>query len=67
MTRLLVFLAVLLALALGFAWLADNPGEVTFVWLGQRVETDTTTAFVGFGLAVVAVMVTIAQIGRAHV
>lgn len=57
MIRLLVFLVVLLALAFGFSWLADNPGEVTFVWLGQRVETDTTTAFVGLGALVVALVV----------
>lgn len=57
MTRLLVFLAVLLLLAFGFSWLADNPGEVTFVWLGQRIETDTTTTFVALGVLVVAVIV----------
>jgi len=60
MIRLLVFLVALLALALGFAWLADNPGEVTFVWLGQRVETDTTTAFVALGALIVAVIAVLA-------
>lgn len=47
MIRLLVFLAVLVALAFGFGWLADNPGEVTLVWFGQRLETDTTVLVVG--------------------
>ena len=37
MIRLLVFIAVLVALAFGFAWLADRPGEVTFVWQGWRI------------------------------
>lgn len=62
MIKLLVFLAALLALAFGFSWLADNPGEVTFVWLGQRVETDTTTAFVALGALVVAILVLIALV-----
>ncbi len=46
MTRLLVFIAVLLVLALGFGWLADNPGEVTLVWFGRHLETDTTVLVV---------------------
>ena len=57
MIRLLVFLVFLAAVAFGFAWLADNPGEVTFVWLGQRVETDTTVLFIGLGALIVGVLV----------
>lgn len=56
MIRLLVFIAVLVALAFGFAWLADRPGEVTFVWQGWRIETDVMTAAVGFIAAIVAVV-----------
>ena len=46
MIRLLVFIAVLVVLALGFGWLADNPGEVTLVWFGRHLETDTTVLVV---------------------
>ena len=61
MIRLLVFLAVLLGLAFGFSWLADHPGEATFVWLGQRVETDITTLFIAavVGLAAVIVLLVV--------
>ena len=56
MIRLLVFFAVLVALAFGFAWLADRPGEVTFVWQGWRVETDVMTAAIGALAAIVVVI-----------
>jgi HemY protein len=44
MIRVFIFLAILLALALGIAWIADRPGEVVVTWLGQRVEVDILTA-----------------------
>ncbi len=56
MIRLIAFFAALVALALGFAWLADRPGEVTFVWQGHRVETDVMTAAIGALAAIVAVI-----------
>lgn len=62
MIRLLAFLAVLVALAFGFAWLADRPGEVTFVWQGYRLETDVMTALVGAVAALVAVLFVLAVI-----
>ncbi|WP_082529403.1 heme biosynthesis HemY N-terminal domain-containing protein [Aurantimonas sp. Leaf443] len=39
MLKILAFLLVVLAAGIGFGWLADNPGSVTFVWQGQQVET----------------------------
>ncbi|TBW36320.1 heme biosynthesis protein HemY [Siculibacillus lacustris] len=60
MIRLLAFLVLLLALAFGFAWLADRPGEVTFVWQGTRVDTDLMTVAIGVVAFVVAVMVVVA-------
>jgi len=57
MIRLLVYIAVLVAAALGFAWLADRPGEVTLVWQGQRIETDLITVIVGLIALVVAVLI----------
>ena len=39
MVRVLLFLIVVGLVALGFAWLADRPGDVTITWLGWRIET----------------------------
>jgi len=38
MVRILFFILLVLALGLGFAWLADRPGELSLIWEGQRVE-----------------------------
>jgi HemY protein len=63
MVRVLFFLVVLIALALGLAWLIDRPGEVTLNWQGYRIET---SFLVGLGilLAVVAALVMIWSILR---
>ena len=60
MIRLLVFLVALVALAVGFSWLADHPGEASVVWLGQRVETDTTTLILALGGLMVASVLIVA-------
>ncbi len=39
MIRILIFLIVLTAAALGLAWLADRPGEIVLTWQGYRIET----------------------------
>ncbi len=41
MIRVVLFLAAVAVVALGAAWLADRPGEVTIVWpwLGKTIET----------------------------
>ena len=39
MIRIIFFLIVVGALALGAAWLADRPGEVVVSWQGWRIET----------------------------
>ncbi|MDB5651488.1 MAG: heme biosynthesis protein HemY [Hyphomicrobiales bacterium] len=49
MIRLIVFLALLVAIALGFSWLADRPGEIVLTWQGYRIETSVLV-----GLAAVA-------------
>lgn len=38
MIRILFFILLVLALALGFAWLADRPGELSLIWQGQLIE-----------------------------
>src|SRR6202035_196847 len=47
MVRVLFFVVVLIASALGLAWLIDRPGEVTLNWQGYRIET---SFLVGLGI-----------------
>ncbi|MGH6835623.1 MAG: heme biosynthesis HemY N-terminal domain-containing protein [Methylocella sp.] len=56
MFRALFFLVVLLILALGDAWLVEQPGQIMLTWQGYRIET---SFLVGLGilLAVVAALV----------
>ena len=54
MIRLLTFLFVLAVAAAGFAWIADRPGEVSVVWLGQRYETSVAVALLGVLLIAMA-------------
>jgi HemY protein len=62
MIRLIAFLVFLLALAFGFSWLADRPGEVSLVWQGTRVDTDLMTMAIGTAVLIVVVMFVIAVI-----
>ncbi|MBO0904883.1 heme biosynthesis protein HemY [Jiella sonneratiae] len=56
MLRILAFLIVILVLSLGFGWLADNPGSVTFDWQGQTVQTSLMVFLIALAIAIVAVM-----------
>lgn len=44
MIRILVFALFVLALAAGFAWLADRPGEMSIIWQGQRADMSLMVA-----------------------
>ncbi len=44
MIRILSFIAAVLALGFGFAWLADRPGVLSIVWQGQLIEMSLTVA-----------------------
>src|ERR1700738_4865228 len=63
MFRVLFFFIVLLILALGDAWLVEQPGQITLTWQGYRIET---SFLVGLGilLAVVVAVVMIWSILR---
>ena len=50
MIRIVIFLAAVCVLALGVAWLADRPGEITVLWSGWRIETSVMVAF--FAIAI---------------
>ena len=56
MIRVLFFLIVVGALAVGAAWLADRPGEVVVTWQGWRIETSLMVC----GAALLAAMVLLA-------
>ena len=47
MVRVLVYLLVIAALAVGAVWLADRPGEVSILWQGYQIETSVAIAAIG--------------------
>lgn len=55
MIRVVLFLVALALIAVGFAWIADRPGDVTVTWIGYRIETSVMVAT----LAVVAAVLLI--------
>lgn len=57
MIRLLVFLAVVFALGLGFAWLADRPGEMLVTFNGYQYQVTLMVAAVAIVAVVAAVMI----------
>ncbi|WP_099866988.1 heme biosynthesis protein HemY [Pararhizobium haloflavum] len=56
MIRILFFVAVILALGLSFAWLADRPGEMILVWQGQRVEMSLLAGIAGLTTLLAAIV-----------
>jgi HemY protein len=56
MIRVVFFLIIVGALALGVVWLADRPGDVVVTWQGRRIETSLMV----LGAAVLAMMVVLA-------
>jgi len=64
MIRIVLFLIVIGALALGVAWLADRPGDVVMVWQGLRIETSLLVLGVAL-VAALAVLVAIWSLIRA--
>ena len=55
MIRLLWRFVLLVALAAGFAWIADRPGTLTIRWLGREIEMSFIAGVVIAVLAVVAI------------
>ncbi|MBM3570443.1 MAG: heme biosynthesis protein HemY, partial [Alphaproteobacteria bacterium] len=64
MIRAVLWLAALIAVAVGAAWLADRPGAVAVDWQGYRIET-SVAVLVPLGLAVAAVVVLADRLWRA--
>jgi HemY protein len=56
MIRVALFLIAVALFALGFAWFADRPGEVSIVWGGWRVETSVMVGGVALLILVAALI-----------
>ena len=54
MIRIILFLALIAALAAGAAWVADQPGDVVLSWGGWRAEMALPVFVLALGIAVVA-------------
>jgi HemY protein len=50
MIRIVFFLVAVALVALGVAWLADRPGDITIVWLGRQIETSVLVGFAALAL-----------------
>lgn len=57
MIRILVYLLIVLALGLGFAWLADRPGDMVVTFGGYRYQVSLMVAAVGVVAVVAATMI----------
>ena len=57
MIRILVYFAVVFAVAVGAAWLADRPGTVTIDWQGWRLDTSLMVAAVALLALLAATLV----------
>jgi HemY protein len=56
MIRVVLFLLVVAVAAIGFAWVADRPGEVAVTWLGYRIETSVMVAALAVGVLVLVIL-----------
>lgn len=57
MIRILIFLGAVFALGLGFAWLADRPGEMVVTFNGYQYQVSLMVAAVAIVAVVAAVMI----------
>lgn len=58
MIRILGFVLLVFALAAGFAWLADRPGDLVVTWQGMRHEVSLLAAAVALAVLIALVMFT---------
>lgn len=54
MIRVLLFLVLVVAVAIGVAWLADRPGDIVITWLGYHIETSIFVGAVVLALLIAA-------------
>lgn len=53
MIRLIIFFAILFAVALGASWIADRPGTLVIDWQGYQLQTSVMVALVALAVLVV--------------
>jgi HemY protein len=56
MIRVVLFLIAVAVAALGFAWVADRPGDVVVTWLGYRIETSVSVGILAIVLLVLVLI-----------
>lgn len=57
MVRLILLLISVTAIAAGFVWVADRPGEIAVTWLGYRIETSFMVALLALAaFTVIAIL-----------
>lgn len=66
MVRILIYVLIVFALALGFAWLADRPGVLQLTWQGTEYEVSLLVALVA-AVAVFAALLILIWLFRAIV
>ncbi|AMN38634.1 heme biosynthesis protein HemY [Rhodoplanes sp. Z2-YC6860] len=54
MIRVLIFLAFIAAVAFGFVWIADRPGEIAITWQGRQIETSVLVGVIALVLVIAA-------------
>ena len=57
MIRVIFFLALVAALALGAVWIADRPGDVAITWQGYRIETSLAVLVAAIAVVVLLALV----------
>ena len=64
MIRALIYLLLLAAFAVGFAWFADRPGELTINWPGYQIEITLFRFTVIVAIAVILLFFLVMFVGR---
>ncbi len=58
MISLILRFALIVVLAMGFAWLADQPGDLTLRWLGYEIQTSLMAAAITLAIVVTVLWIT---------
>ena len=66
MVRILAYVAIVFAMAFGFAWLADRPGALRLTWQGYEYEVSLIAALVA-ALVLLALLLLLIWLFRAIV
>jgi HemY protein len=56
MVRFFIFLVLITLLAASLSWVIENPGEISIVWQGYRIETSVPIAFSILALLIIGIV-----------